>query len=276
MHDLRGKRVLITGAASGIGRGAVLAFAREGSVLLLADIDSEKLAGLEAELKRAGTGSRCYVVDVADERQVRKMATSVEADVGGVDVLVNVAGVCVVADVVDTPLEDWRWIIGVNLWGPVYTVNAFLPGMIERGTGHIVNVSSAGGLVSFGLIAAYSATKFALVGFSEALGQEVWQHGIGVTAFCPGVTGTPIVRSMRFHGYSRDAMLRFWDRLMSSRAVVSAEKTGELIVLAVRKAKPLVVTSRPAKILVLLNRLFPGVIRFTMRRGKRLNERLYR
>jgi NAD(P)-dependent dehydrogenase (short-subunit alcohol dehydrogenase family) len=276
LRDLYSRRVLITGAASGIGRGAALAFAREGSRLLLVDINGDGLEELEKELKLRGTDCRSYLADVASEDAVRELAASVEADVGGVDVLVNVAGVCVVADVVDTPLEDWRWIIGVNLWGPVHTVHAFLPGMIERGSGHIVNVSSAGGLVSFGLIASYSTTKFALVGFSEALGQEVWQHGIGVTAFCPGVTGTPIVRSMRFHGYSRDAMLKFWDRLMSSRAVVSAEKTGELIVLAVKKEKPLVVTSRPAKILVLLNRLFPGVIRFTMRRGKMLNERLYR
>jgi len=146
--------------------------------------------------------------------------------------------------------------------------------MRRQGSGHIVNVASAGGLVHFGIIGAYCTTKAGLVALSAALDQEVHDEGVGVTAFCPGITGTAIVERMRFTGYRREKLLRVWDWLF--RTAITPEKTGELIVSAVRRGRPLVVTTFFAKVVVMLNKVAPGLVRYALRRGKRMNDRLYR
>lgn len=274
MRDLKGKRVLVTGAADGIGRGAALAFARQGSRLALVDIDGAKLDSVAVEVGRLGAECATYVADVSDAAAVSALAAEVERDFGGLDVLVNVAGVCIVGDIADTPLEDWDWILGVNLLGPIHTIREFLPGMRGRGAGHILNVASAGGLVPMAMIGAYCTTKAGLIGLSRSLAQEVFDDGVRVTAFCPGLTRTGIVSRMRFQGYSREKMLAAGDTMM--RGGMSAEKTGERIVLAVMREKSLVVTTNLMKAVALLMRLSPGLVMFVLTRGKKLNERLYR
>ena len=274
MRQLGGRTVLITGAADGIGRGAALAFAREGSRLAMVDIDAAKLEAVGEDVRRMDAECWTRVVDVSSADGVHSLAGAVTDEFGEVDVLVNVAGVCIVSDIADTSLDDWRWIMGVNLWGPIHTIREFLPGMRERRRGHIVNVSSAGGLMPFGIIGAYSTTKAALVALSGALAQEVYQDGVRVTAFCPGLTGTSIVEKMRFHGYSRDRMLEFWARL--KRVSMTPEKTGCLIVDAVKREKEVVVTTFGGKAAVMAHRLFPALVRVVMRRGKKLNDMLYR
>jgi NAD(P)-dependent dehydrogenase (short-subunit alcohol dehydrogenase family) len=124
---LRDKRVVVTGAASGIGRGAALAFAAEDSSLLLVDIDEEGLATTADRVRARGVECASFVVDVSDESQTRRFGEQVAEEHGAVDVLVNVAGVCVVADFVDIPLEDWHWVVGVNLWGPSTCAGRFYP-----------------------------------------------------------------------------------------------------------------------------------------------------
>ena len=273
MEELAGKRVLVTGAADGIGRAAALAFAREGSSMVLVDIDADKLLRVSEEVRRLGADCLARPVDVSDEAQVRALASWGEEGTGGIDVLLNVAGVCVVADFLDTGVDDWNWLFGVNFYGPLFTIRAFLPGMLERGSGHIVNVASAGGLVQLAMIAGYCTTKSALVGMSAALAQEVRRQGVSVTAFCPGLTNTGIVERMRFRGYSREKVLEIVSRMM--RWTNSAEKTGNLIVKAVRRDRPVVVTGFSTKALVLLNRVLPGVVRGVFSRGKSVNDRMY-
>ena len=271
MVELQGKRVLITGAASGIGRGAAVAFAREGCRLILVDIDRPGLDSIEEELRSPGVDCRSYVVDVSSQEQVSEMASDLERDFGGVDILVNVAGVAVVGEMVDTTVEDWEWVIGVNLWGPINTISALLPGMIERENGHILNVASLGGLVSHGLLLAYCTTKFGLVGLSEALYQQVREHNVHVTAFCPGFTRTPIVEHMATRGYSSDRVSRWAGILLKSPVTMSADRTGELIVRAVKKRKPLVVTTVLAKFMAVLQRLSPGLVRFIMTKAHKMD-----
>jgi short-subunit dehydrogenase len=150
---------------------------------------------------------------------------------------------------------------------------AFLPGMLERRGGHIVNVASAGGLVGFALISSYCTTKFALVRMSEAIRQEVHAAGVGVTAFCPGVTNTPIINASRLTGYSRDKLRGTLGPLMEHS--LSAERTGELIVRAVKRNSAVVVTSLLAKALVLANRLAPRLVRWLMGSAKSGIGRLY-
>ena len=271
MVELQGKRVLITGAASGIGRGASIAFAREGCRLILVDIDRPGLDSIEVELCSPGVDCRSYVVDVSSHEQVREMASDLERDFGGVDVLVNVAGVAVVGEMVDTTVEDWEWVIGVNLWGPINTISALLPGMIERENGHILNVASLGGLVSHGLLLAYCTTKFGLVGLSEALYQQVREHNVHVTAFCPGFSRTPIVEHMAMRGYSSDRVSRWVRVLMKSPVTMSADRTGDLIVRAVKKQQPLVVTTVLGKFMAALYRLSPGLVRFIMTKAHKMD-----
>ncbi len=272
MKNLRDRRVIVTGAASGIGRGTALAFAMEGCRLVLVDIDEGGLASVESEVRAIGAECSSFIVDVTDAAQVERLATTL-GESGGVDVLANVAGVCVVSDFVDTPLEDWRWVMGVNLWGPIHMSRAFLPAMISRRSGHIVNVASAGGLVSFAMLGSYCTTKFALVGLSEAIRQEVHADGIGVTVVCPGVTNTPIVGAARITGYSREKLEAFIRPVMHRS--MSAERTGELLVRAVKKNSPLVVTGITAKVLVLLNRWAPCLVRAFMGSTKTGVARLY-
>jgi NAD(P)-dependent dehydrogenase (short-subunit alcohol dehydrogenase family) len=274
MKELRDKRVLITGAASGIGRAAALAFAEEGSTCLLADVDSDGLTDVEMEIRSRGAECRSYTLDVSSASEVKGVAESIEGEFDGVDVLVNVAGIAVFADFVDTTADDWKRVIGVNLWGPIYTIDSFLPGMIRRRSGHIVNVASLGGLIGFGMLDAYCVTKFGLVGLSQALSQEVKEYNIGVTAFCPGLTRTPIVDHMEVRGMSREKFFRL-ARFMLPRAM-SAEKTGRLMVKAVKSGTTLVVTTAFARFIVALSRISPGFVLMILRFARKGNELLYR
>jgi NAD(P)-dependent dehydrogenase (short-subunit alcohol dehydrogenase family) len=261
LKELRGKTVLITGAASGIGREAALAFAREGSTVLLVDIDAGGLEETAALVREAGTRSWTSLTDVSKKDQVDAMARAAREEFGSLDVLVNNAGVFVWADFVDTTYEDWQWITGVNLWGPIHTIMAFLPGMMARRSGNIVNVASGGGLVTIPALSAYSTTKFALVGLGEALQHEVADHNIVVTAVCPGSTRTPIMGNTIVRGLDRGKL----EKLYPFVNRYPAGKTGAIIVDAVKRDRPLVVTTAQMKAMVLIKRISPALYRAMVR-----------
>lgn len=267
MKELEGKTVLVTGAASGIGRETALAFARHGSRLLLVDIEARPLEELADSLRKGGLDCAAYQVDVSDRGQVWELAERVSAEFGRLDVLVNCAGVFVWADILDTTPEDWEWLMGVNLWGPINTISAFLPGMVDSKNGHIVNVSSSGGLFAMSSVGAYSATKFALVGLSEALRQEVREDNVGVTAVCPGSTRTPIVGRTRVRGYDPEKLERYFYRLFNR---MRPERTAKAIVGAVERDRPLVLTTATARLLYFAKRLSPALMLFLMRPVRRL------
>lgn len=273
MRELKGKTVLVTGAASGIGKETALAFAREGCTLLLADINETGLEEVAESLRAMGTPCKTYPVDVASAQQVEGLADRVLEEFGAVDVLANVAGVCAVADTVDTPLETWEWIMGVNLWGPIHTIHFFLPSMIQRKSGHIVNVASAAGLIGFGFLGAYVTTKFGLVGLGEALGQEVRQRNVKVTTVCPGLTNTPILGHMRFHGYSGEKVSRYTGSMLARS--LSPARLAEMTVEGVKRGRP-IVAPMSVRVLYLLKRISPRLVNFLLASGKPLIARLYR
>ncbi len=260
MRELRGKTALVTGAASGIGREIALALAREGAVVLLADIAD--LGEVAAQVGAVGAECRTYALDVSDREQVDALAASVLEEFGAPDLLVNNAGVFVWADFVDTALEDWEWTLGVNLWGPVHTMRAFLPRMIERRSGHIVNVASGGGLVTIPCLSAYSASKFALVGLGETVQHEVERFNIVLTTVCPGSTKTPIIGHIRVRGLDRRRLEKFVFPLANR---FSAEKTAALVVEAVKKDRRLVVTTAQMKAMVFAKRVSPSLYRAMVR-----------
>lgn len=267
MKELVGKTVLVTGAASGIGRETALAFAREGAVLLLADIDSPGLDEVSRTLACMGAVSRKFVMDVADVNEVERVASLVRGEFGALDVLVNNAGVFVWADFADTTLEDWEWLLGVNLWGPINTLKAFLPGMIEKKSGHVVNVASAGGLVTLPALSAYCTSKFAVVGLTEALGQEVREHGIAVTTICPGSTKTPIIKNIRVRGLDREKLEK---KVFPLANRYPAEKAAARIVEAVKRERPFVLMTATMRMLYLVKRISPALYRGMMRPFTRL------
>jgi len=197
--NLRDRVVVITGAGSGIGRATALAFAKQGARIAACDIDQARLDELATEL-----GDRALVVrkvDVSDRAQMKAFADAVHALAPAADVIVNNAGVALGGSFIDTSLDDWDWLLGVNLRGVVHGCHFFIPKMVERGAGgHVVNVSSILGIYPAPGVTAYVASKFAVRGLSQSLREELAPHGIGVTAICPGMIATAIVADGRMSG----------------------------------------------------------------------------
>src|SRR5262245_26251126 len=203
-----GKVALVTGAACGIGRALAEELGRRGAALVLADIDEEGLARAGAEAKAQGAQAEIAPADVARAEDVARLAKAALGAFGRVDLLFNNAGVAVAGPVHETKLDDWEWIVGVNLWGPIRLTHALLPQMIARGSGHVVNTASLAGLVGAPGMAAYSLTKFGLVGFSESLRLEVSGRGVDVTVVCPGYVRTDLVNATRYRSVGFERFLR--------------------------------------------------------------------
>ncbi len=185
--------VVVTGAGSGIGWATALAFAEEGARVHGADVRGDRLVELHREMDDRGLCFAGHVVDVREPEAVTGLADDVLAAHGRVDVLFNNAGVVVGGYAHRLSLEDWRLAVDVNLMGVIHGVAAFLPRMIEQGAGHIVNTASIAGLMAFPMVAPYSATKFAVVGLSEALDLELAARGVRVSGLCPGAVKTRVL-----------------------------------------------------------------------------------
>lgn len=195
MDDLGGRVAVITGGASGIGRAMAACFAHEGMQVVIADIERPALDAAASELGVTG-----ILTDVSDAASVQALAGEVVSRFGRVDLLCNNAGVGGGGDVVDLDLADWAWVLGVNLWGVIHGLHAFLPHLVANPAGaHIVNTASVAGLAAFPGGAPYCASKFAVVGLSESLLGELRQQGagVGVSVLCPGFVRTNIFTSQR-------------------------------------------------------------------------------
>jgi NADP-dependent 3-hydroxy acid dehydrogenase YdfG len=185
---LAGRVALVTGASSGIGRATAKALAAAGAQVGLAARRAESLEELEEEIAQGGREAIALPTDVTDYAQAEAMARRAEETFGGVDVLVNAAGIMLPAPIAGADPPDWRRIVEVNLLGVLYATRAVLSGMLERGDGHIVNVSSTSGRVATPLFSVYAATKFGLGAFTKVLRKEVHPRRVRVTLFEPGPT----------------------------------------------------------------------------------------
>lgn len=195
LKTLHGQVAFITGGASGIGLGMAHAFIASGAKVAIADVDGESLDAAAAELRAAGGQVIALTLDVRDRKRWIEAADAAEAALGPVRILCNNAGVTGYTAVVDTVEENWDWIQAVNLTGPYNGVRVIGRRMIDRGQGgHIVNTASTAGLYGYlaGSVSAYAASKFGLVGMSEALRREMDPHGIGVSILVPGLVTTNI------------------------------------------------------------------------------------
>jgi NAD(P)-dependent dehydrogenase (short-subunit alcohol dehydrogenase family) len=195
--NFQGKIALITGAASGIGLAIAERAGAEGMTVVLVDIDGEKLARARDGLSAGGVQVAAEEADVADREQMMRLARRVDDEIGPVWLLVNNAGVFVSAPFVKSTVAEWEFVLGVNLWGVVHGLHAFLPGMVERNSGFVVNTSSVDGLVTVQNTSSYVAAKHAVSALTETLFRELQDAGsdVGVALLCPGAVVTDILNS---------------------------------------------------------------------------------
>jgi len=199
--EFKDKVSVITGGASGIGLALAKALSRLGSHVVIADVDEGRFPEALAEFKESEQTAMAVRCDVSKDEDMDELARRTFSELGRTDILINNAGVMLRGFAEKIPMAEWEWILGINLFGVIRGVRAFLPQMIERGSGYIVNTSSMGGLIggrphSIG----YSTSKFAVTGFTEVLYKHLRPKGIGVSLLCPGAVATNIVNSMRFTG----------------------------------------------------------------------------
>lgn len=198
MEELSGKVAVVTGAASGIGRALAERWAAEGMRVVMADIEKEPLTEASEALRDKGAEVLAVPTDVSDGAQVDALAEAAVDAYGAVHLLCNNAGVGAGGPVAELGADDWEWVLGVNLWGVIHGLRAFLPGMLASGEeGHVVNTASVAGLLGGPWMAAYSASKYAVVGISECLHQELAPTRVGVSVLCPAWVNTNIASSYR-------------------------------------------------------------------------------
>ena len=198
MDTLKERVAVVTGGASGIGRALCLAFAREGARVVVADLDEPGMAETAALVEAAGARAITVKTDVSRLDDVQALADRAWRDFGGAHVLCNNAGVAISGGLESASHGDWEWLIGVNLWGVIHGIEAFVPRMIaQKQGGHIVNTASMAGLIASQGLGVYNTTKYAVVGLSETLQKDLRPYGIGVSVLCPMGVTTNIRQSAR-------------------------------------------------------------------------------
>lgn len=266
-RDLKGKTAVITGAASGIGRALALELAKQGCTILLADINEAGLKETCELVMRSGGIGEIFLCDVSKLDNVMKMADHCFEKWGRVDILINNAGVASIGFMGDIPMKDWEWIVSINFWGVVYGCHAFVPRMKKQGSGYIVNVASAAGILSSAEMSPYNATKAAVIAISETLKSELAPYDIGVTVLCPTFIKTNLLDRMRF----TDDFQRKCSTTGMDNARWTPEKIACLVIDAVKKEKMYVVPQAAARIFWFSKRISPacffGFMAFLMRMG---------
>ena len=259
MEELAGRVAAITGSGSGIGAALALACADAGMDVALADVEAAKVESVAAQVRERGRRAIAAGVDVRSFDAVEAFAARTFAELGACHLLCNNAGVLALGLVHQRSLADWEWVLGVNLWGAIHGVHAFVPRMIEQGgPGHVVNTASIAGLVPAPANGVYTTSKYAVVGFTECLRLDLETHGIGVSVLCPGPVKTGILKSERNRPtelgtskLSREdlaAVMRGGDAANST--FIEPESAARAVLDAVRRNEPYVITHPGSKPLV--------------------------
>lgn len=249
MKSLQNKRALITGGAQGIGLSIALAFAKAGAEIVLTDIDEEKLDQARSRLTEAGSRSHAYILDVTDRESIAAARDRLHGEIGPIDLLVNNAGVVFGGSFLEVPLERHLQTLRINAEGPVAVTHAFLPDLIAAREAHLVNMSSASGLVGLPWGSTYAASKWATFGFSESLRLELERTGnqhVGVTVVCPTYVSTGM-----FEGVKPVRLTRW----------LNPERLAAKITQAVLKNNPYVLEPWLIKITPFLKGVLPRPVR---------------
>ncbi len=255
MSYFAGKRAVVTGAGSGIGRALARNLNSAGCELWLSDVNQAGLDETCVGMVDIDTRVHCAMLDVADKTAVHNYADAIQAHSGHVDLVVNNAGVALGGGVTEMDYEDIEWLMGINFWGVVYGTRAFLPLLAQAESGHLVNISSIFGVVGIPGQSAYNAAKFAVRGFTEALRQETAGSNIHVCCVHPGGIKTNIARDSR----GGDPLISAEERAQEFDKVArtTAESAAEQILRAAQKRKKRLLIGRDAHYMSLISRLFP-------------------
>lgn len=243
------------------------ALAEQGVQLALVDIREERLAEVGKEFQLSGFDSRCYACDVASLDEVQSTFGKILAEMESVQLLLNCAGVAHAGRFAESSIEDWEWLLGVNLWGTVYFTHALLPHLLEQPQAHIVNVCSSFAWIGFPGKSAYSASKFAVRGFSESLRMELRETSVGLTVLYPGPVDTNLVRD----GRSKDPMQQEAEIQFLEKRSISPQRVARALLAGIRAGRHRVVVGADYRLIDLLCRLSPRLAQYLIGElGRRL------
>ena len=248
-----GKRIFITGGASGLGRALAERYARAGWRVCIGDLDVERCADALAAIRVHSPHSQALACDVTREDALQAAADWLQREWGGVDVVINNAGVAQMGGIAETTLDDWRWAVDINLLGVVRGCKVFAPLLRTQGGGQLVNIASMAGLVHMPQAAAYNATKAAVVALSETLQLELEPDGIGVSVVCPAFFRTDLARNMR----AANPQLEGMTKRLVERARIGADEIAERIFAGIERGDPHILTHPEARRFWRLKRMLP-------------------
>lgn len=261
------KTAVITGAASGIGRALAIAWAEQGWKVGVVDFNAEEADKTLAMVEKAGGKGETYQCDVRNLGEIQAMADHFFDTWGGVDLLMNNAGVGAAGEVGDIPVEEWRRVIDTDLWGVIYGCHAFLPRMKARGRGHIVNTASMAGVLSGAEMSPYNVSKAAVISLSETLKMELAPYNIGVTVICPMAVQTKVLETATY----TDEFQRELAYVAMENVKMPIEDFTRKVTRAVERNRLYVVPHPTGKVLCMLKRISPpafyGTAAFLSRQG---------
>ena len=244
LESLSGRTAVVTGGASGIGRALALALTRAGARVVVADLDEPRMAEVVAAIRRMGGQAIAVPTDVSELTQVEALADRAFSTFGKVHVVCNNAGVALWGGLETATHRDWQWVLGVNLWGVIHGVEAFVPRMIaQKEPGHIVNTASMADLIASQGLGVYNTSKYAVVGLSETLAKDLRPYGIGVSVLCPLGVDTRIRESERNRpgGLRNDAPGSAEAMTLIGRTL-TPEVVAEMVLAAIRDNRLYVIT----------------------------------
>ncbi|MDD5223205.1 MAG: SDR family oxidoreductase [bacterium] len=246
MKEIKGKVAVVTGAAMGMGRRLSELLAADGAKVAMLDLDQKALDQTVKEIKATGAQVFPYTLDITQRPQVYATADKVRKEVGPADILINNAGVVYGSDFLDCPDEKFAWVMDVNVNGMAWMTKAFLPDMVAKKAGHVVNLASAGGILAVPKLSSYCASKFAVIGFTEALRMEMQRQRlpeIHFTIVCPSYVATGMFQGVK------PPMLTSW---------MTTEQMADIIYQAFKKNKNYVLEPFMVKLAPLLKAILPS------------------
>ena len=250
--DKHRQRVVITGGGSGLGRALAHRYARAGWTVAVADLVRERADAVRDELRAAGASAESFAVDVGDDATVEALRDAVLAALGGIEHVINNAGVSSAGTLAETAIDDWRWMLEINLLGVVRGCRAFTPVLAAQGRGHVLNVASFAGLAGAPGLAAYGTAKAAVVALSEALRAELAGRGVGVSVLCPAFFQTRLLENFRGPESAR-AQAAKW----MQRAPISADDVADFAYAGMQRGRFLLIPTARERRFHHLKRLLP-------------------